>query len=87
MRTSKHILFALLFSLIACYSTPLRAQIGMQELGDSLTIWTGFSRVWSPVVRVKQMRINGNEVTIRTNATLHDVRWTPQNLADIKRKV
>ena len=59
----------------------------MQELGDSLTIWTGFSRVWSPVVRVKQMRINGNEVTIRTNATLHDVRWTPQNLADIKRKV
>ena len=59
----------------------------MRELGDSLMQWTGFSRAWSPTVRVKQMRINGNEVTLKTNLTLHDVRWTPENVTEIKRKV
>ena len=59
----------------------------MQELGDSLFAYTGFSRIWSPPVRVKQMRVNGNNVTLRTNATLKDVRWTSSNIAEIKRKV
>lgn len=59
----------------------------MQELGDSLTAWTGFSRVWSPPVRIKQMRVSGANVTLHTNATLKDVRWTPDNLAELKRKV
>ena len=63
------------------------AQIGMQELADSLTAYTGFSPLWSPAVRVKQLRVNGNNVTVRTNATLRDVRWTPENIKDIKRKV
>ena len=67
--------------------SPLYAQLGMQELGDSLFVWTGFSRVWSPTVRVKSMRINGNNVTIKTNATLKDVRWTPENVAEVKRLV
>lgn len=59
----------------------------MQALGDSLFAWTGFSRVWSPTVRVKSMRVSGNSVTLRTNATLKDVRWTPETLADVKRCV
>ena len=84
--TSKklHILVCILYSVLC---TPLHAQIGMQALGDSLMNWTGFSRVWSPTVRVKQMRVNGDEVVLRTNLTLRDVRWTPENLRDLQRKV
>ena len=67
--------------------TPLHAQIGMAELGDSLFAYTGFSRVWSPAVRVKQMRINGNNVVLKTNGTLRDYRWTPESIKDIQRKV
>jgi len=59
----------------------------MQELADSLTAYTGFSPLWSPNVRIKNMRVNGNNVTLRTNATLHDVRWTPDKIKDVKRKV
>ena len=59
----------------------------MQELGDSLTAYTGFSRVWSPPVRVKQLRVSGKRITLRTNKTLRDVRWTPENVTDIKRRV
>jgi N-acetylmuramoyl-L-alanine amidase len=33
------------------------------------------------------MRVSGNSVTLRTNATLKDMRWTPDNVAEIKRKV
>lgn len=76
-----------LLSPFTSYLSPLSAQIGMRELGDSLMAWTGFSRVWSPTVRVKQMRIDGNNVTLKTNMTLKDVRWTPQNIAEVKRKV
>ena len=59
----------------------------MQELGDSLTAYTGFSPVWAPPVRVKQLRVNGKNITVRTNKTLRDVRWTPANIADVKRHV
>lgn len=59
----------------------------MQELGDSLTAYTGFSSVWSPPVRVKQLRVDGKNITVRTNLTLRDVRWTPQNLAELKQQV
>ena len=70
------------FQFSICY-----AQIGMQELGDSLTAWTGFSRVWSPAVRIKQMRVSGSNVTLYTNNTLRDVRWTPENVKEIKQKI
>jgi len=86
MKVYRYLVFAL-FTLYTIHLTPLHAQLGMRELGDSLMTWTGFSRAWSPTVRVRQMRINGNEVTLRTNNTLHDVRWTPENVAEIKRKV
>ena len=84
MRISKQIIFLLIFSLqfSTCY-----AQIGMRQLGDSLMAWTGFSPRWSPCVRIKNMRVNGNTVTLNTNITLHDVRWTEENIADLKRKV
>lgn len=62
-------------------------QSGFQELADSLTAYTGFSTLWSPAVRVKQMRVNGNNVTLHTNLTLRDYRWTPENIAEIKHKV
>ena len=86
MRISKIISVVL---LVCCLLpvTPAQAQIGMREIGDSLTVWTGFSRVWSPAVRVKQIRVSGNKVTLRTNITLRDVRWTPQNIEEVKRKV
>ncbi len=62
-------------------------QSGFQELADSLTAYTGFSTLWAPAVRVKQMRVNGNNVTLHTNLTLRDYRWTPENIAEVKRKV
>lgn len=59
----------------------------MQALGDSLTAWTGFSPLWSSAVKVKQMRVNGNRVTVRTNNIMKDVRWTPAKVSEVKRKV
>lgn len=79
-------LLVLLLSPVTCHLSHAHA-IGMKELGDSLMVWTGFARSWSPTVRVKQLRINGDEVTLKTNLTLHDVRWTPDNVAEVKRKV
>ena len=84
MRISKRLVIIGLASLLLC---PAKAQIGMQELGDSLTAYTGFSPVWAPAVRVKNLRVNGNKVTVKTNTTLRDVRWTPERIAEIKRKV
>ena len=86
MINHKHrFIFVLILGFV--FLTPAHAVLGMQELGDSLFVWTGFSRVWSPNVRIKQMRVDGDKVTIRTNATLKDVHWTPENIAEIKRKV
>lgn len=82
--SSKIIALALLLAL----GSPLSyAQIGMRELGDSLMAYTGFSRLWSPSVRVKQLRVSGNNVSVRTNQMLHDFRWTDQNLDSLCRKV
>ncbi len=81
---SKIIALALLLTL----GSPLSyAQIGMRELGDSLMAYTSFSRLWSPAVRVKQLRVSGDNVSVRTNQTLHDFRWTDQNLDSLCRKV
>ena len=81
-KISKYIVLALLFIAL-----PAQAQIGMRELGDSLMAYTGFSRLWSPTVRVKQLRVSGNNVSVRTNQTLHDFRWTEENLDRLCRKV
>ena len=81
--------FLILFflSLFTFHLSPCQAQISMPELSDSLFAYTGFSRVWSAPVRVKNMRVSGNKVVLYTNGTLRDYRWTPDNIADIKRKV
>ena len=87
MRISKKIVLLLSILILHSPFSLLHSQIGMRELGDSLMQWTGFSPVWSPVVRVKNLRVNGNNVTLYTNITLRDVRWTPQNLSELKRNV
>ena len=83
----KGILILFFLSLFTFHLSPCQAQISMPELSDSLFAYTGFSRVWSAPVRVKNMRISGNKVVLYTNGTLRDYRWTPDNIADIKRKV
>ena len=82
--TSKYI-----FVLVLCalFFVPVKADIGMQELGDSLTVWTGFSPKWSPAVKVKNLRVSGNKITVKTNKTLKDVRWTNAKVTELKRKV
>ena len=85
MRISKRLIFSLVCFI--CIVSSAHAEIGMRALGDSLMAFTGFSKVWCPMVRVKQMRISDNDVTIYTNGTLHDFRWTPENVAELKRKV
>ena len=77
----------IILCIISVFCVPLHAQIGMKELGDSLTVWTGFSPAWSSSVKVKSMRVDKNKVTIRTNKTLKDVRWTPALVSEAKRKV
>lgn len=80
--------FIVVFAFCALLFVPTtQAAIGMQELADSLTVYTGFSCAWSPAVKIKNMRVSGNNVTLYTNVTLKDVRWTPERIADIKRKV
>ena len=85
MRISKHILVFILCSLL--FVPQAKAQLGIRELGDSLTAYTGFSKVWSPIVRVKKMRVNGNDVAVYTNAPLSHLHWTPASVRDVKRKV
>lgn len=84
MRIFKYIFILVLCALV--FDTA-KADIGMRALGDSLTAWTGFSPVWSANVRVKSLRVSGNEIVIKTNRTLKDVRWTPQKIAEVKRYI
>ena len=77
----------ILILVLGTWSLCTFPQSGFQELADSLTAYTGFSTVWAPAVRVKQLRVKGNNVTLYTNLTLRDYRWTSENIADIKRKV
>ena len=84
MRISKRII---VIALCCLSLVPVKADISLRELGDSLMTYTGFSNNWSPRVRVKNMRVKDDNVTLQTNATLRDYRWTPENIIDVKRKV
>ncbi|MBQ7632021.1 MAG: N-acetylmuramoyl-L-alanine amidase [Paludibacteraceae bacterium] len=64
-----------------------QAAVTMESLGDSLTAYTGFSPLWSPPVKVKALRVNGNKVIVRTNATLGGISWTPQRVKELNRLV
>ena len=68
----------LLIILLFLCADSAQATIGMQELSDSLMNYTGFSRIWSPTVRVRKMRVDGNHIVIHTNATLSGVRWNEE---------
>lgn len=59
----------------------------MQQLADSLQTYTGFSTLWAPAVRVTQVRVNGNNITVRTNNTLSGVAFTPSQLREVRRHI
>lgn len=75
----------ILLSLLTTIS--VEASIGVKELSDSLTQYTGFSQIWSPMVRVRQMRVSDNNVTIHTNATLTGISWNAEKIKEIEEKV
>ena len=77
----------LLIILLFLCADSAQATIGMQELSDSLMNYTGFSRIWSPTVRVRKMRVDGNHIVIHTNATLSGVRWTEEKANEIEQKI
>ena len=85
MRIFRNIVFVLVTTFLI--ASPVQAAIGMEELGDSLTAYIGFSPLWAPAVRVKSMRVNGDNITLRTNPTLSSVRWTPSSVRAIERQV
>ena len=74
---------------IICFvlCTPAFASITMEQLGDSLSAFSGFSPLWASPVKVKNLRVNGNKVTVRTNHVFKDLRWTPALVKDAKRNV
>ena len=78
---------SLFIILCVLFVLPAHATVGMQELGDSLTAYTGFSPLWASPVKVKNLRVNGNNITVRTNTMLKDVRWTPALVRDVKKHV
>lgn len=56
--------------------------------GDTIApVLARSATVWVPPVRVRQMRVNGNTVTVRTNATLGGVVFTPEELKQMRRDV
>ena len=77
----------LIIILLFLCANSAQATIGMQELSDSLMNYTGFSRIWSPNVRVRKMRVDGNHIVIHTNATLSGVRWTEEKANEIEQKI
>ena len=77
----------LVCTLYSVLCTPTYASITMEQLGDSLTAFSGFSSFWASPVKVKNLRVNGKKVTVRTNAVFKDLRWTPSLVAEAKRDV
>ena len=84
-------IFKLLIPTLLCFLLLLPgyawAGIGVSELGDSLTAFSGFSTVWSPNVKVKNLRVSDNTVIVRTNATLSGLSWTPETVTELEKKV
>ncbi|MGN0234752.1 MAG: hypothetical protein ACI4BD_00335 [Paludibacteraceae bacterium] len=62
--------------------------VDTQALADSLQArYVPFSAVWSPQVKVKQVRVNGTNVTVRTNGVLGGVVFSPAELTAMRRQV
>ena len=96
----QHILFLLILILPAA-ATETYA-IGMRELGDSLNLYYNrfffpaagdsaslqrSATVWAPPVRVRQLRVNGSTVVVRTNGTLGGIVFTPEELKRMRSDV
>ena len=94
----QHILFILIL-LVAATETYA---IGMRELGDSLNLYYNrfffpvagdsatlqrSATVWAPPVRVRQLRVNGSTVVVRTNGTLGGIVFTPEELKQMRNDV
>lgn len=83
IRIHLHYIFFILLLLSAEVSA-----VDTQVLADSLQArYVPFSAVWSPQVKVKQVRVNGSNVTVRTNGVLGGVVFTPSELADMRKQV
>ena len=65
---------------LVCLTPKAHAGIGITQLEDSLYALTGFSPMWCSPVRVKSLRVNGDNIAVYTNATLNGVRWTKEEL-------
>lgn len=62
--------------------------VDTQVLADSLQArYVPFSSAWSPRVKVKQVRVNGSSVTVRTNGVLGGVVFSPSELAEMRKQV
>ena len=80
--------FSLYFLFVfLCLSSSALA-VDTQALADSLQAWyVPFSDVWSPRVKVKQVRVNGSNITVRSNGVLGGVVFTPSELTVLRKKV
>ncbi|MBR1878106.1 MAG: N-acetylmuramoyl-L-alanine amidase [Paludibacteraceae bacterium] len=72
---------------VFCFQFSVSYAIGMEELADSLTALTGFSRAWCPPVKIKSLRVNGNNISLQTNNILSGVRWTKEEVNRYNLKV
>lgn len=82
-----NIKYIILCIICLVFCIPTHASITMEQLGDSLTAFSGFSSFWASPVKVKNLRVNGNKVTVRTNHVFKDLRWTPALVTQAKRNV
>ena len=80
--------FSLYFLFVfLCLSSSALA-VDTQALADSLQAWyVPFSDVWSPRVKVKQVRVNGSNITVHSNGVLGGVVFTPSELTALRKKV
>ena len=85
----KRVIYVILV-LIAVAVMPVHAggsRLAYRELGDSLTAYAGFNTLAVPRVRIKNLRVNGNNVSVYTNATLSFLSLTPDELGRLRRKI
>lgn len=76
------------YALAANNLTTASHPLGLQELEDSLNVrYNPFSTAWSAPIRVRQMRVNGVNITIRTNNTLSGIVFSPDELRDLRRQI
>ena len=84
---TKHILPPIIFLLLLLLPADALA-VDTQALADSLQArYVPFSSAWSPRVKVKQVRVNGSNITVRTNGVLGGVVFTPSELTAMRKQV